>query len=49
LVRQVRLVAGKGVAFVEYLSEPQATVALTALQNYKIDNEHTITVQYARK
>lgn len=48
--KEVRMIEAKpGIAFVEFGDEMQATVALSALQNFKITPTHTMLVSYAKK
>ena len=48
--REVRLVdARPGIAFVEYESEPQATQAMSGLQNFQVDPQHVISITYAKR
>jgi U1 small nuclear ribonucleoprotein A len=48
--KEVRMIEAKpGIAFVEFGDEMQATVALSALQNFKITPSHTMLVSYAKK
>jgi U1 small nuclear ribonucleoprotein A len=46
--REVRTVEAKGIAFVDYDSEPLAGAALAGLQGFKLDGE-PITVTYAKR
>ena len=47
---QVRLVPGLyDIAFVEYENEMQAIVARTTLQGAKIDDSHSLVINYAKK
>jgi len=39
----------KGIAFVEFGDEAQATAALTGLNSFKLTPEHPIDLSYARK
>lgn len=45
----VRMVTAKACAFVDYGSEPEATVAIEALNGFKLSEEHALKVSYARK
>ena len=48
--KESRLVPGKaGIAFVEFVSEKQAAVALAGLQGFKITPQHAMRVIYAKK
>ena len=48
--KEVRMVAAKpGIAFVEFESSQQASVALTGLQGFKITQDDAITVSFAKK
>jgi hypothetical protein len=48
--REVRLDhAKKGVAYVEYHTEAEATVAMASLQHFKITPETPILITYAKK
>lgn len=48
-VTDVRVIAARNLAFVEYASEQQATVALQSLNNFKIEADHPLVVSYAKK
>lgn len=48
-LQEVRIVPGKGVAFVEYANEPQAVTALNGLQGFKISPECFLALSYVRK
>ncbi|EFJ07198.1 hypothetical protein SELMODRAFT_236385 [Selaginella moellendorffii] len=49
-LKDVRMVDGRpGIAFVEYSDEGQATVALEALQSFKITANHAMVISYAKK
>jgi hypothetical protein len=39
----------KGIAFVEFESEPLATGALMGLNKFKLTPEHTLALSYARR
>ena len=39
----------KGIAFVEFMTEPQATAALQGLNEFKLTPEHAMQLSYARK
>ncbi|CAI5953847.1 unnamed protein product [Closterium sp. NIES-64] len=48
--REVRMVDAKpGIAFVEFIDEVQASVALRGLQGFKITPTHPMLVSYAKK
>ena len=48
--KEVRMVAAKpGIAFVEFESSQQASVALTGLQGFKITQDDAIIVSFAKK
>ncbi len=48
--KEVRMIEAKpGIAFVEFGDEMQASVALSALQNFKITPSHPMIVSYAKK
>ncbi|EPZ33987.1 sans fille-like protein [Rozella allomycis CSF55] len=48
--RDIRLVPGKSdIAFIEFETEMQATMAKNALLNYKIDGVNTVKITYARR
>ena len=48
--REVRLIEARpGIAFVEYESEPQAGAALAGLQAFKVDEDHTMQITYAKR
>ncbi len=46
---EVRLIAAKGVAFVEFAEEFQAMVALNELNGKSITNEFTLHMSFAKK
>ena len=47
---EARLVPGKtGIAFVEFETEQQASVAITGLQGFKITPQYQMTLTYAKK
>ena len=39
----------EGIAFVEFDTEVYAGVALHALNNYKLDAEHTMVITFAKR
>ncbi len=45
---EVRVVAQRGLAFVEYASEAAAAPALQGLMNFKLDAATTLVVSYAK-
>lgn len=48
--KEVRMVEAKpGIAFVEYENEMQSTVAMHALQNFKIVGQNAMVITYAKK
>mmetsp|Transcript_67404 Transcript_67404/g.133587 ORF Transcript_67404/g.133587 Transcript_67404/m.133587 type:complete len:257 (-) Transcript_67404:286-1056(-) len=48
--KEVRLVPGKGgIAFVEFENESQSTVAMNALQNFKITPQNLMKVSFAKR
>ena len=47
--REVRLIPGKNVAFVEYDSDVQGGVALIGLNGIKITEACTLQISYAKK
>ena len=48
--KEVRLVPGKsGIAFVEFEGEAQSSVAMTALQNFKITPQNLMKVSFAKR
>jgi len=48
--KEVRMVEAKpGIAFVEFESETQSSVALSGLQGFKINPTHSMTLSYAKK
>ena len=47
--KEVRLVAGKGVAFIEYFGTSQATMALQGLRNYSVTPAHKIKLNFAKQ
>ncbi|KAF3324700.1 U1 small nuclear ribonucleoprotein A-like isoform X2 [Carex littledalei] len=48
--KEVRMIEAKpGIAFVEYESEMQATVALQALQGFKVTQQNAMLITYAKK
>lgn len=47
--REVRLIPGKNVAFVEYDADVQAGVALVGLNGAKITDNCTLKINYAKK
>ena len=48
--KEVRMVEAKpGIAFVEFDTETQASVALSGLQGFKINPTHSMTLSYAKK
>ena len=48
--KEVRVVPGKSeLAFVEFDNEANSTIAKDALNRYRVDQEHTIRVSYAKK
>lgn len=48
--KEVRMVEAKpGIAFVEFETETQASVALSGLQGFKINPTHSMTLSYAKK
>ena len=47
--KEVRMVEAKpGIAFVEFETETQASVALSGLQGFKINPTHSMTLSYAK-
>ena len=48
--REVRLIEARpGIAFVEFENEMQAGVALAGLQSFKVDEDHTMIITYAKR
>jgi len=47
--KEVRMIPGKNVSFVEYESEYQAGVALVGMNNFQIDPEHKLAVSFAKR
>ena len=48
--REVRLIEARpGIAFVEFDNEMQAGVALAGLQSFKVDEDHTMVITYAKR
>ncbi|CAI9105411.1 OLC1v1004324C1 [Oldenlandia corymbosa var. corymbosa] len=48
--KEVRMIEAKpGIAFVEYENEMQSTIAMQALQGFKIANDNPMIVTYAKK
>lgn len=48
--QEARLVPGKaGIAFIEFENDIQAGVALAGLQGFKITQQHTLFIVYAKK
>ena len=48
--REVRLIEARpGIAFVEFENEMQAGVALAGLQSFKVDEDHTMVITYAKR
>jgi len=47
--KEVRIVPGKGVAFVEYENEAQSGVAMANLQHFKLSPTNLIVISYAKK
>jgi len=48
--KEVRMVQGKqGIAFVEFESEVESTVAMNGLQHFKITPTHLMVISYAKK
>lgn len=48
--REVRMVEARpGIAFVEFESDHQATVAMSGLQSFKIDPSHAMQITYAKQ
>jgi len=48
--KEVRMVEAKpGIAFVEYENEMQSTIAMHALQNFKIVGQNAMIITYAKK
>lgn len=47
--KETRLVAGKGVAFIEFETEGQAGTALEALKDFKLTPEVSLDLNYGRK
>lgn len=45
----MRLIAGKGVAFIEFQDIPQATIALQALNNFKLNETHNLLLSYGKQ
>mmetsp|Transcript_2410 Transcript_2410/g.8603 ORF Transcript_2410/g.8603 Transcript_2410/m.8603 type:complete len:253 (-) Transcript_2410:91-849(-) len=48
-LQEIRIVPGKGVAFVEYATEAHAVTALNGLQGFKISPECFLALSYVRK
>ena len=47
---ECRILPGKGtMAFIEYENEDQAGIALTELNSFEIEDNHKLTIQYAKK
>lgn len=47
--KEARVIAGKGVAFVEFLETHQAVPALEALQGFKITQDNLMKISFAKK
>eukprot|EP00742_Colponemidia_sp_Colp-10_P003064 GILJ01003267.1.p1 GENE.GILJ01003267.1~~GILJ01003267.1.p1 ORF type:complete len:245 (-),score=51.50 GILJ01003267.1:142-831(-) len=47
--KEVRLIAGKGVAFVEFENEMMATSALSGLQGFMLSPEHLLKLSFAKR
>eukprot|EP01018_Ginkgo_biloba_P000336 Gb_27614 [translate_table: standard] len=48
--KEVRMIEAKpGIAFVEYGDEMQASVAMQALQGFKITPQNPMNISYAKK
>jgi len=47
--KEVRLAGGKNVAFVEYQNDVQATVAMSELQSFKIDDDHKLVISFQKQ
>jgi len=47
--KEVRLVQGKNVAFVEYQTDVQSSVAMSELQSFKIDEGHKLVVSFQKQ
>eukprot|EP01006_Ploeotia_vitrea_P030339 TRINITY_DN62801_c0_g3_i1.p2 TRINITY_DN62801_c0_g3~~TRINITY_DN62801_c0_g3_i1.p2 ORF type:complete len:214 (-),score=9.70 TRINITY_DN62801_c0_g3_i1:1407-2048(-) len=48
--REVRLVPGnRGIAFVEFESEPLATMSMSNLQGFRVSSRHELKISYAKK
>ena len=47
--QEVRLVPGRGMAFVEFDTETSATPALQGLHNYKLTESAYMSLSYAKK
>lgn len=47
--KEVRHIASKHVAFIEFDHEAQSTIAMQALNNFKLDASHFMALSYAKK
>lgn len=47
--QKLSLVSARGIAFVEYDNDDQATVALKGLGGFQMSPEHSLQVKYAKK
>jgi RNA recognition motif-containing protein len=48
-MKEVRFIAGKGVAFVEFFTVNQATTALQGLRNFSITPSHRLRLNFAKQ
>jgi len=47
--KEIRLIASKNVAFVEYADELQAGIAMTGLQGFNLTEENALALSYAKQ
>jgi len=47
--KEVRIVPGKGVAFVEFENEVESGVAMTSLQHFKLTPTNLMVISYAKR
>jgi U2 small nuclear ribonucleoprotein B'' len=48
-LKEVRIIPGKLIAFIEYMDETQAGVALIGMNGFKISNDCVLKVSFAKK
>ena len=48
-LKEVRLIASRHMAFVEFESEQHSSVALKMLNNFKLSQTHLLHINYAKK